>query len=100
MLEKYQDIELNKGTHRFEIIVDGFTSFIEYEESPNRIALLHTEVPKELEGHGVAAALVEKTFHYIEEHNLRLLPYCPYVASFLRRHPEWRRILETEANHL
>ena len=91
----YQDIGLtnNEAIHNFELIVEGQRSFIDYKTRDNKIYLVHTEVPHELQGKGVAEALVEKTFNYIEEHHLRLVPLCTYIQAFLKRHPEWNRLL-------
>jgi predicted GNAT family acetyltransferase len=96
MLEEYQSLELsdNKEDHRFELVIDGETAFIEYLETPGPIALEHTEVPNTLGGKGVAAALVEKTFLYLEGQGRKIVPHCPYIQAFLKRHPEWDRIVE------
>jgi len=84
----------HKDMRRFELEVEGHIAFTEYERTGNRIFLTHTEVPKELEGTGVGAALVEKTLQHIEANGWKLVPYCPYVQAYLRRHPEWQRILD------
>ena len=49
----------------------------------------HTGVPPELEGRGVAAALVNHAIAYAREHGLKIEPRCSYVATAFRRHPEW-----------
>jgi predicted GNAT family acetyltransferase len=46
-----------------------------------------------MEGNGVAAAIVEKAFNYIEEHHLKIVPLCAYIIAYLKRHPEWKRLL-------
>lgn len=96
MPEQYQSLELldNKATHRFELVIDGHTAFIEYMERPEHILLEHTEVPDILSGKGVAAALVEKTFQYLEAKGQKIIPHCPYILAFLKKHPEWNRLVD------
>jgi predicted GNAT family acetyltransferase len=102
MKEEYIHLELvnNEAANRFEMNVDGYTAFIEYKQSPGKIALLHTEVPPELEGKGAATAVIEKTLDYIEKNNLKLIPLCPLVIAYIKRHPEWKRIVDEELKHL
>ena len=92
---KHQEIPLiyNENNHRFEFIVDDYLSLIDFKKRGDKIYLLHTEVPKELEGKGIAAAMVEKTLQYLEENKLKLVPSCSYVQAYLKRHPEWNRLL-------
>ena len=96
MKESLQPLPLYDHTdmRRFELEVDGHIAFTEYERTGKRIFLVHTEVPKELEGQGVGAALVEKELQFIEAQGWKLIPYCPYVKTYLLRHPEWNRILD------
>lgn len=95
MKEEFKNIPLikNEGKKRFEIEIDGHYAFINYEEHGSQIALVHTEVPDALGGKGVAAALVEKTLNYLEDNGKSLLPFCPYVFAYIKRHPEWKRIV-------
>ena len=64
-------LHLNKEHHRFEMNIDGEYAIINYRQTNEVVNLVHTEVAEELEGKGVAAALVEKTLQYIEEHHLK-----------------------------
>jgi predicted GNAT family acetyltransferase len=91
----FADIELinNEAIHNFELFVNGHRAFIDYKTKDNKIYLIHTEVPAELKGMGVAEALVEKTFNYIEQHQLKMVPLCSYIRIFLKRHPEWNRLV-------
>jgi predicted GNAT family acetyltransferase len=91
----YEDIQLidNTAIHNFEMFVDGHRAFIDYKARDGVYYLIHTEVPIELEGHGIATALVDKVFHYLEGHNFKLVPYCAYIKAYLKRHPEWERLL-------
>ena len=98
MKEEFKDLEIvkNNTSHRFELTVDGFTAFIDFRESGTDLALIHTESPEELAGRGVAAALVEKTLIYLEQHNYSLLPYCPYVFAFIKKNREWLRVVRED----
>jgi predicted GNAT family acetyltransferase len=91
----YNNLPLNnnEADHKFEMFVDGQRAFIDYQLRHDKVFLIHTEVPVELEGKGVASALVEKTFEYLEAHHLKIVPYCAYIKVFLKRHPEWDRLL-------
>ena len=96
MKEEYINLDLvkNEAAHRFEMTVDGYTAFIDYKEKNGKIWLIHTEAPKELEGKGAATAIIEKTLDYIEKNNYKLIPLCPLVVAYLKRHPEWMRIVD------
>ncbi|TWR30982.1 N-acetyltransferase [Mucilaginibacter pallidiroseus] len=82
----------NEEKHNFELFVEGQRAFIDYQLRGDKIYLIHTEVPVELEGNGIAAALVEKAFQYIEAHGLKMVVLCVYIQSYLKRHPEWERL--------
>ena len=66
----------------------------EYIKSINgEIFLTHTEVPAGLGGRGIGSQLVEKTLQDIERQQLRGVPLCPFIAGYIHKHPEWRRIV-------
>jgi len=78
----------NEETYRFEAGIDGLRAFITYSRFPGRIVFTHTEVPQPLEGQGVAAKLARVALDFARANNLRVVPLCPYVSSFIRKHPE------------
>lgn len=84
----------NQELNQYEFDLGEFTPKIEYQRKGNKIYLIHTEVPTELEGQGIGAQLVQKALADIEEQQLTLVPLCPFVASYLKRHPEWNRLVE------
>lgn len=95
MKTEYINIPLvkNENKKRFEIEIDGHFAFIDYKEPGDKIALIHTETDPELAGKGAASAVVEKTLHYLDDNNIVLLPYCPYVFAYIKKHPEWKRLV-------
>jgi len=74
---------------RFELVIEKHIAFMDYILSKkNIIYLTHTEVPAPLEGQGVGSALVAKVFDFIRKEDLKVAPLCPFVAAYLKRHPE------------
>ncbi|MFT4033710.1 MAG: GNAT family N-acetyltransferase [Siphonobacter sp.] len=84
----------NQHLNQFEMEIEDQIALIAYHTiHSDTLALDHTEVPEQLQGKGIASALVEKTFHYLEEHNMKMLPYCPFIRTYLQRHPDWYRLV-------
>ena len=83
----------NTEAKQYEFHVDGHVPRIEYIKTKEKIFLTHTEVPKALEGKGVGSALVKAVLKDIERQELTLVPLCPFVAAYIKRHPEWRKLV-------
>ena len=93
-MEEYQLIDNNKD-HQYELHVEKGIAKIEYIITKNEeIYLTHTEVPPAMEGKGIGSQLVEKALKNIEERKLTLVPLCPFVAGYIQKHPEWKRIVK------
>jgi len=83
----------NEREQRYEARVDGQLALIAYERRGDRIVLIHTEVPEELEGHGVAAKMARVALEDARDRRLTVVPSCPYIASYIQRHPEYRDLI-------
>jgi predicted GNAT family acetyltransferase len=76
---------------RFVIRLNGGEAELVYARvGDDAIDLQHTEVPPSDRNQGVAGALVRAALAYAREHGLRVIPSCPYVRAWFRRHPEER----------
>ena len=75
------DVVDNPALGRFEVTVDGRTGELTYRLRANRLVLIHTEVPEELAGHGLAGELVKGAIARAERDGLTVVPLCPYRAS-------------------
>jgi len=84
----------NTAERRYELDIDGEVAFLQYLRGTNRISLIHTEVPKDLEGHGFAAQLTQYALDQARAEGIRVNPICPYVQTYLRRHPEYADLIE------
>ena len=83
------DVTRNDTRHRFEATVDGQTAVLTYRESGDRVTLIHTEVPAELRGRGLADALARSALDDARRRGLRVRALCPFVQAFMNRHPEY-----------
>src|SRR4051794_37128080 len=92
---KYDELKLkvNSTSNRLELEVEGSTAFIEYKLSDQTLFLIHTEVPPALEGKGVGSAIVEKSLQYAKDNDYKIVPLCPFLQSYLKRHKEWNDIV-------
>ena len=80
----------NRAESRYELLVDGVVrGTLHYRAGPESITLVHTEVDPELEGRGLGSRLVHDVLEDIRARELRLVPVCPFVRSYLERHPEF-----------
>ncbi|WP_028924596.1 GNAT family N-acetyltransferase [Pseudonocardia acaciae] len=80
---------------RFEITVDGkLAGFSEYRSRPGRIVFTHTEVDDAYQGRGLAGRLVRAALDRARRLELEVTPLCPYVANYIRRHPEYLDLVD------
>lgn len=54
----------------------------------NLMTVYHTEVNPEAEGKGYAKQLLEAMVSYARQHQLKVLPLCPYVHAQFKKHPD------------
>ncbi|MGW6420073.1 GNAT family N-acetyltransferase [Streptomyces sp. NPDC055055] len=81
--------------HRYEILVDdrraGLTA---YRDRDDRRVFFHTEIDDAYAGRGLASVLVEQALSDVRASGLRIVPVCPYVAKFLKKHEEFTDITD------
>jgi predicted GNAT family acetyltransferase len=75
---------------RYEATIDGrVAGFLEYRRREGRILLVHTEVDAAFEGRGVGGALARHALDAARREAVRVRVACPFVTTWLRRHPEY-----------
>ncbi len=84
----------HSAASRFELDVGGHLATCCYARQGEVLVLHHTEVPRALQGQGVAAKVVATTLAWAREQGLRVRPTCSYVAAYMKRHPETQDLLE------
>lgn len=83
------DIQHDTARGRFFVNVDGLQCEADYQLDGSRVIFTHTGVPPQLEGRGIAAALVKRALAWAGEQQLQVVPACSYVRVYLTRHPEY-----------
>lgn len=87
------EIRDNRERSRFEVTVDGHLARADYVIAGDVITFTHTVVPPALEGRGIASRLIRHGLSEARAHGLRVVPQCPFVAAYIRKHPEWADLL-------
>jgi uncharacterized protein len=93
-------IENNESTHRWEAHLDQHLAVAEYRRRGETIFFIHTEVPRELDGQGVASQLVKTALDDARTQHLVVVPFCPFVAGYIRRHPDYKALVPPEYRDL
>lgn len=78
----------NKVKTQFEVELEVEPAVLEYKVSSGKIYLIHTGVPKSNTQKGVAAALAIEALKYAKESDLETVIICPFIKTYVKRHPE------------
>jgi uncharacterized protein len=83
-------VQDNPGELRYELLLDEHVvGEILYRLAPDHVVLLHTEVLPSLEGKGLGARLVAGALDDVRDRGLHVIPFCPFVRSYIRRHSDY-----------
>lgn len=78
------------GRERFEVTVDGeLAGFLDYRFRRGLLALVHTEVDERFGGRGLGGRLARFALDHARADGLAVLPFCPFVNGWIKRHPEY-----------
>jgi uncharacterized protein len=85
----------NPEMRRYEVHVDGeLVGISAYVPRPDRLIFTHTEVDEALEGQGVGSRLARGALDDARARGLRVTPRCPFIAAYIRRHPEYQDLVD------
>jgi predicted GNAT family acetyltransferase len=88
-------VKENFEQRRFELpITDDAFAAAYYRIEDGRVSLIHTEVPSEFSGQGIASQLAQGTFELLRESGRKAIPRCPFMSRFLMRHPEFADVVD------
>ncbi len=78
----------NPAKSRFELSMDGQLAELAYRVNGKRLVLIHTEVPIQLEGHGIGGKLVTAAIERAARDGMTVVPLCPFARSWLESHAD------------
>lgn len=94
-MEKKHTVIDNTAEKRYELNLGDDMALIEYVLGKGIVVLTHTEVPPKYEGQGIGKELVLAALEDIRSKGLLVVPQCPFVGAYIRRHPEWMDLVLT-----
>lgn len=86
------DVRHDEKEHKFFAVIDGHEAHVTYRPAGDHIYdFEHTFVPPELRGRHVAGELVRQALDETLRRGFLFTPTCPFVQSFVEKHPEYRK---------
>lgn len=80
----------NDEKSRYEIqIGDTVAGFAAFRQNPGRVAFTHTVIEPEFGGRGLGSILVRDALTDVSARGETIVPFCPFVQSWLKRHPDF-----------
>lgn len=91
----------NAKRHRYLVrLGDRVVAYSEYDLEPGRIVFTHTVVKPEFEGRGVGSRLAQFVLEDARSRGLRIVPVCPFIRAYLRRHHEYASSVDYPSDRL
>ncbi len=91
------EIRDDRESGRYAISVDGEPAgFTQYRDRPPGLAFVHTEIDDRFEGQGLGSHLISFALDDARSRGLSVLPFCPFVRSYIQRHPEYLDLVPEE----
>jgi predicted GNAT family acetyltransferase len=83
------DVRDNPALHRFELDTEAGPAIVTYRREGGVLKLIHTEVPKAMEGHGIGSKLAKGVLELIRAKGDKIVPLCDFMRAYIGRHPEY-----------
>ena len=87
------EITRNTAKNQFETTQNGQTSVAQYELNGDIMTITHVIVPRALRGQGIASALATFVIETARADGWKIVPQCPWMATYFARHPDQKDIL-------
>ena len=93
----HADVVENIRLRRFELPITGeIMAAAYYQVESGKVMLVHTEVPSEFSGQGVASRLAQGTFALLRKTGRKAILRCPFMSWFFERHPDYADVVDKQ----
>jgi predicted GNAT family acetyltransferase len=92
-----EDIQVRHeaSAQRFAARLGNKIAYLSYEvPEDDTVNYAHVYVPPEHRNRGIAAKITRFALEHAREKRLAVIPGCPYVADYVRKHPHYDDILK------
>lgn len=83
----------NDFLRQFEYKIDDDLAIIEYSLQERKIFLTKLIVPEKHDNETFRDGFITLVLKNIQERNLSVMPTCPTIAKFIRKHREYKSML-------
>jgi len=91
--ENLMKVRDHRSANRFELDTEAGPAFIDYRREGSVVVMTHAEVPAALNGRGIGSQLVKGALDLVQADGEKVVPQCPFVAVYIKRHPEYQPLL-------
>jgi predicted GNAT family acetyltransferase len=89
------EVSNNPAHHRYELAVDGHIAATYYKIADDVITFIHTEMPPELGGKGIASKLIKGALDQVRADGLKVIAQCPFDKAYIEKHTDYSDLLKT-----
>jgi hypothetical protein len=95
MIDGERTVRENREAGRYELRDGEQVAFLDYRRAGESVVLAYVETPVALRGRGLAGILTRHALEAARAAGLRVVPQCPFVCDYIRKHPEFEELVAT-----
>ncbi|MGD1844125.1 MAG: GNAT family N-acetyltransferase [Salibacteraceae bacterium] len=90
----------NRKNGQFEVPLGDEMAHLVYRMRKKTMFMMHTTVPESMGGKGIGSLLARTALEYAQSKRYKIAVLCPFVAAYVKKHPEWYDHYDTEYHRI